>query len=87
MELFASGSDAKTSADLLQVGDVGGLDLSAQFGDYEEIGVEGGMRYFLRTTASSKPYLALSGGVRSLESNTPTFSVPADLGSSPGRIA
>ena len=77
VELFASGSYAKTSADLLQVGDVGGLDLNAQFGDYEEIGVEGGMRYFLKTSDSLKPYLALSGGVRFLESNTPTFSVPA----------
>jgi hypothetical protein len=77
VELFASGSYAKKSADLLQVGNVGGLDLNAQFGDYEEIGVEGGMRYFLRTSSSLKPYLALSGGVRFLESNTPTFSVPA----------
>src|SRR5688572_990868 len=59
VELFASGSYAKKSADLLQVGNVGGLDLNAQFGDYEEIGIEGGMRYFLRTSSSLKPYLAL----------------------------
>jgi hypothetical protein len=77
LELFASGSYAKGSADPLQVGTVGGLDLNAQFGDYEEIGVEGGMRYFLGTASALKPYLALSGGVRFLESNTPTFSVPA----------
>lgn len=77
VEIFASGSYAKKSADLLQVGNVGGLDLNAQFGDYEEIGIEGGMRYFPRPPSRLKPYFALSGGVRFLESNTPTFSVPA----------
>lgn len=77
VELFASGSYAKKSADLLRVGNVAGLDLNAQFGDYEEIGLEGGMRYFLRPESTVKPYLSLSGGVRFLESNTPTFSVPA----------
>lgn len=77
VELFASGSYAKKSADQLRVGDVGGLALNAQFGDYEEIGVEGGMRYFFRPQAMLKPYLAASGGVRFLDSNTPTFSVPA----------
>jgi hypothetical protein len=77
VEVFASASYAKKSADLLRVGDVGGLDLNAQFGDYEEVGVEGGMRYFLGTQSTVKPYLSLSGGVRFLDSNTPTFSVPA----------
>jgi hypothetical protein len=77
VELFASGSYAKKSPDLLRVGDVAGLDLNAQFGEYEEIGVEGGMRYFFSPSSRLKPYLALSGGVRFLESNTPTFSVPA----------
>ncbi len=77
VELFASGSYAKKSADLLRVGDVARLDLNAQFGDYKEIGVEGGMRYFLRPESTVKPYLSLSGGVRFLDSNTPTFSVPA----------
>jgi hypothetical protein len=77
VELFAGGSYAKESAELLQVGDVAGLPLNAQFGEYEEIGVEGGMRYFFSPRAEFKPYLAVSGGVRFLESNTPTFSVPA----------
>ena len=77
VELFASGSYAKKSADLLRVGNVAGLDLNAQFGEYEEVGVEGGMRYFLSHQSMLKPYLALSGGVRFLDSNTPTFSVPA----------
>jgi len=77
VELFAGGSYAKKSADPLQVGNVGGLALNAQFGDYEQIGVEGGMRYFLRPASTLKPYLALSGGVRFLESITTTLSVPA----------
>ncbi len=77
VELFAGGSYAKKSADLLQVGDVAGLALNAQFGEYQEIGVEGGLRYFLRPQSMLKPYLAVSGGVRFLDSNTPTFSVPA----------
>jgi hypothetical protein len=77
MELFATGSYAKKSADLLQVGTVAGLALNAEFGDYEEIGVEAGMRYFLSRQSTVKPYLTLAGGVRFLEPNTPTFSVPA----------
>lgn len=77
MELFASGSYAKKSADLLRVGEVAGLDLNAQFGQYEEVGVEAGMRYFLGYRSSLKTYLAVSGGLRFLDSNTPTFSVPA----------
>jgi hypothetical protein len=77
VELFAGGSYAKKSADPLQVGDVASLTLNAQFGEYEEIGVEAGMRYFLSQRSMLKPYLAVSGGVRFLESNTPTFSVPA----------
>jgi hypothetical protein len=77
VELFAVGSYAKESAEPLQVGDVAGLALNAQFADYEEIGVEAGMRYFFRPESLLKPYLAVSGGVRFLESNTPTFSVPA----------
>jgi hypothetical protein len=77
VELFVGGSYAKKSADPLRVGDVAGLALNAQFGEYEEIGVEGGMRYFFRPQSMLKPYLAVSGGVRFLESNTPTFSVPA----------
>jgi hypothetical protein len=66
VELFLGGTYEKESADPLQVGEVAGLALNAQFGDYEEIGVEAGMRYFLGGRSMLKPYLALAGGVRFL---------------------
>lgn len=77
VELFASGSYAKESAKLQQVGNVGGLALNAEFAEYEEIGIEGGMRYFFSPQSRIKPFFGLSGGVRLLESNSPTFTVPA----------
>ena len=77
VELFASGSYAKESAEPQQVGTVAGLALNAEFAEYEEIGLEGGMRYFFGTQSRLKPYFGLSGGVRFLESNSPTFAVPA----------
>jgi hypothetical protein len=77
VELFASGSYAKESAELQQVGTVAGLALNAEFAEYEEIGLEGGMRYFFSPRSMLKPYFGLSGGVRFLDSNSPTFSVPA----------
>jgi hypothetical protein len=77
VELFASGSYAKESAEPQQVGTVAGLALNAEFAEYEEIGLEGGMRYFFSADSKLKPYIGLSGGVRFLESNSPTFSVPA----------
>jgi hypothetical protein len=77
VEVFASGSYAKESAELQQVGDVAGLALNAEFAEYQEIGLEAGMRYFFRPQSMLKPYFGLSGGVRFLESNSPTFSVPA----------
>jgi hypothetical protein len=77
LELFVGGSYEEQSADLLQVGDVAGLALNAQFADYEEIGLEAGLRYFLATESAVKPYLTASGGMRLVEENRPTFSVPA----------
>jgi hypothetical protein len=77
VELFASGSYAKESAELLQVGKVAGLALNARFAEYKETGLEGGMRYFFSPLSMLKPYFGLSGGVRFLESNSPTFTVPA----------
>lgn len=77
VELFASGSYAKKSAELQQVGNVAGLALNAAFAEYKEIGLEGGMRYFFSPQSAIKPYFGLSGGARFLESNSPTFSVPA----------
>jgi hypothetical protein len=77
VEVFASGSYAKESAELQQVGTVAGLPLNAEFAEYEEIGLEGGMRYFFSPQSRLKPYFGLSAGVRFLESNSPTFSVPA----------
>lgn len=76
-ELFVGGTYEKKSAEPVRVGDVAGLALNAQFGEYKEIGVEAGMRYFLSTRSTIKPYLSVAGGVRFLESNSPTFSVPA----------
>jgi hypothetical protein len=36
-----------------------------------------GLRYFLSPRSMLKPYLTVAGGARFLESNSPTFSVPA----------
>jgi hypothetical protein len=77
MELFLGGSYSKKTADPLQVGDVASLALNAQFQDYEDLGLEAGMRYFLAPDAKVKPYLTAAGGLRFLESNSPTFTVPA----------
>jgi len=77
VELFLGGAYQKKSADRLQVGDVAGLSLNAQFADYDEIGIEAGMRYFLAPWSSLKPYVTVMGGARFLEANSPTFTVPA----------
>ncbi|HQZ17461.1 MAG TPA: hypothetical protein PLD86_11375 [Vicinamibacteria bacterium] len=77
VELFASGSYAKESAEVQQVGTVAGLALNAEFAEYEEVGLEGGMRYFFKPQAMLKPYFGLSAGVRFLETNSPSFTVPA----------
>jgi hypothetical protein len=76
-ELFVGGSYLKKGADLLQVGDVAGLELNAQFEDYEEIGVEAGMRYYFAPEATVKPYFTVLGGLRFIKANSPTFTVPA----------
>jgi hypothetical protein len=77
VELVMGGSYESQSAEALQVGNVAGLALNAQFSDYEEIGVEAGLRYFLGGGSSLRPYLTATGGLLFVEENRPTFSVPA----------
>jgi hypothetical protein len=75
-ELFLRGSYYKMSSKTLQVGTVAGLVLNADFADYKEWGVEAGYRYYFSQNPL-KPYLALAGGIRTLDKLPSTFSVPA----------
>lgn len=64
IELIGNVSYARGSADRLQVGTVGGLQLNADFDDYEDLTVEGGLRLHLGSRGvldPTSPSLAASG--------------------------
>lgn len=77
LEVIANVSYARGSADRLQVGTVAGLTLNAEFDDYEDLTVEGGVRLHLPTSGPVDPYLNVVGGVRRVSAIPSTFSVPA----------
>jgi hypothetical protein len=56
---------------------VAGLQLNADFAEYEEWGAEIGYRYYFRADRAFKPYVAVAGGLRFLSELPSTFSVPA----------
>ena len=76
-EVFVRGSYYTMSSKTLQVGTVAGLNLNADFADYEEWGAELGYRYYFTAERALKPYFAVSGGLRFLAELPSTFSVPA----------
>lgn len=75
-ELLLRGTYYKKSSDTLQVGNVAGLVLNADFAQYKEWGVEAGIRRYF-STARLKPYAAVTAGLRSVRELPSTFSVPA----------
>lgn len=77
VEVFGRVGYAKKAADELSVGNVAGLDLRAQFADYKEWSFGAGLRYYFNAESSVRPYLAASGGLRSVSAIPSTFSVPA----------
>jgi hypothetical protein len=76
IEVFGRGGYYGTTAKQLQVGNVAGLPLLADFSKYKEWGAEAGVRYYF-STAPFKPYVAGVAGVRFLSVAPATFSVPA----------
>lgn len=77
LEVIANVSYARGSADRLQVGTVAGLALNAEFADYEDLTVEGGLRLHLTTSGPLEPYINVVGGVRRVSAIPSTFTVPA----------
>jgi hypothetical protein len=77
LELIANVSYARGTADVLQVGTVAGLALNAEFEDYEDLTVEGGLRLHVPTSGPLDPYVNLVAGVRRVSAIPATFTVPA----------
>lgn len=77
LEVIGNVSYARGSADVLQVGTVGGLVLNAEFEDYEDLTVEGGLRLHVPTTGPLDPYVNVVAGVRRVSAIPATFTVPA----------
>lgn len=76
-EVFLRGSYYKMSSETLQVGTVAGLRLDADFADYDESGLELGLRHHFRMESRFRPYVALAAGARMISELPSTFSVPA----------
>lgn len=77
VEVIGQVSFARAEAEELQVGTVGGLALNGLFADYEDLTVEGGLRWHLAPDSAIGPYVNLVGGIRRVEAIPSTFSVPA----------
>jgi opacity protein-like surface antigen len=77
LELIGNVSYARGTADVLQVGTVAGLALNAEFEDYEDLTVEGGLRLHVPTSGPLDPYVNLVAGVRRVSAIPSTFTVPA----------
>lgn len=77
VEIIGNVSYAKGTADVLQVGTVAGLALNAQFADYEDLTVEGGLRLHVPTSGPLDPYVNVVAGLRRVSAIPATFTVPA----------
>lgn len=77
VEVIGNLTYGRGSADLLQVGTVAGLALNAEFADYEDFTVEGGLRLHLAAARAFDPYVNIVGGIRLVSAIPSTFSVPA----------
>jgi hypothetical protein len=77
VELFGDFAWKRAEASELSVGNVAGLDLRAQFGNYTSYGADGGMRFHFAPDAKVNPYVSALAGFRYVEAIPGTFSVPA----------
>jgi hypothetical protein len=80
IEVIVRGTYYKADATAVEVGSMNGNPVYAFFGQYEEWGVELGLRYYLSARGRMKSYIAPIVGLRSLEQILADFSVP-DAGS------
>jgi len=76
-ELFGEFAWGRSKAGSLSVGNVAGLDLRAEFANYNSYGAEGGIRYHFMESGMVRPYMALVGGVKMIDAIPATFRVPA----------
>jgi hypothetical protein len=77
LELFGDVSWERTEASDLSVGNVAGLDLRAEFGEYTSFGMEAGVRMHVAPGAAFNPYASVLGGFRRVSAIPGTFRVPA----------
>jgi hypothetical protein len=83
VEIIARGTYYKADGTALEVGNLDGDPVYAFFdpyGEYEEVGVELGLRYYIAATGRLKSYVAPIVGARFLSETYVTFEVP-DAGS------
>jgi hypothetical protein len=76
LEAFLRGGRYSMDGQSVPIGGVSGLDLAAEVGRYQEWSAEAGLRRFFVGRGGFEPYVAVSGGVRSLKAMTLTLSVP-----------
>lgn len=67
----------RSEAEPISVGDVASLDLRADFADYQDWGLEGGVRWHFAPDAAVNPYVAGVAGFRWIDAIPSTFTVPA----------
>lgn len=77
VEIIGNVSYGRGSADLLQVGNVAGLALNAEFANYEDLTVEGGLRLHVAAARAFDPYINVVAGIRRVSAIPSTFTVPA----------
>jgi len=77
LELFGDVSWERTDATDLSVGNVAGLDLRAEFGEYTSLGMEAGARMHFAPGAAINPYASVLGGFKRVSAIAGTFRVPA----------
>lgn len=68
---------SRQDAEGLSVGNVAGLDLRSQFGDYRDWGIEGGIRWHFAPNAVINPYVGAAAGFHRIDAMPATLTVPA----------
>jgi hypothetical protein len=76
LEVFARGGRYSMNGRSVRIGSASGLDLMAEVGPYHEWTAEAGLRRFFATRGAFEPYVAVVGGVRSLEAMALSLGVP-----------
>lgn len=75
-EVFLRGGRYAMDGRSVRIGSASGLDLEAEVGPYHEWAGELGVRRLFSSRGGFEPYVAVSGGVRSLKAMALTLSVP-----------